>query len=75
MEEKEGNVTLKTINKVLEALRLAKEPQSVFAISKLEQLNYNSVTNALNYLEKEGKISPVKTSSGTFWQVCENAKQ
>lgn len=65
----EQNITLRTINKVLEALRLSKEPQSTYAISKLEQLNYNSVVTALNYLEREGKVKQFKTSSGVFWQV------
>jgi hypothetical protein len=68
-QTKDGNVTLKTISKVLEALRLSKEPQSTYAISKLEQLNYNSVVTALAYLEKEGKVKQFNTSSGIFWEV------
>ena len=70
MKEKiEGNITIRTLEKVLEALRLSKEPQSTYAISKLEQLNYNSVVTALAYLEKESKVKQFNTSSGVFWEV------
>ena len=70
MKEKvERNITIKTLSKVLEALRLSKEPQSIYAISKLEQLNYNSVVTALAYLAKEGKVKQFNTSSGVFWEV------
>jgi hypothetical protein len=62
-----GNITIRTLDKVLEALRLSKDPQSTYAISKLEQLNYNSVVTALNYLEQEGKVKQFNTSSGIFW--------
>jgi len=65
----EGNITIRTLEKVLEALRLSKEPQSTYAISKLEQLNYNSVVTALAYLEKESKVKQFNTSSGVFWEV------
>lgn len=68
-EKKQGNVTIKTIEKVLEALKLNKELQSTYAISNLEQLNYNSTLTALEYLEKENKVERVKSSSGIFWRV------
>lgn len=69
--EKKGNVELKTIQKVMEAIRLSKQPQSASAISKLEQLNFVSTINALNYLKEENKVKELVTSSGTFWVVVE----
>jgi hypothetical protein len=67
---KKGNVELKTIQKVQEAIRLSKQPQSASAISKLEMLNFISVVNALAYLKQEGKVKELETSSGTFWVVA-----
>jgi len=68
-KEKSKNVELKTIRKVMEAIRLSKQPQSASAISKLEQLNFVSTINALHYLEQESKIKKFETSSGVFWIV------
>jgi|GEM_PF-2798039 len=70
VKEKTKNVELKTIQKVEEAIRLSKQPLSASAISKLEQLNYVSTINAIEYLKKENKIKEFVTSSGTFWVVA-----
>ena len=70
VKEKIGNVELKTIQKVMEAIKLSKQPLSASAISKLEQLNFVSCANALAYLKEEGKVKELETSSGTFWVVA-----
>jgi len=63
------NITIRSIERVEEAVGLSEFPLTASAISKLEKMNYNTVKFALDYLEKNKKVKQLKTSNGIFWVV------